>query len=107
MHLATGHVSHACSVLISTGVSYRRLKAPSLDALLGAGIFNGATGSESRAFAGEHVYIAGGANSAGQAAVNTQIPAAPKPSRPQLWSCSSVPCYIPAGSRHKSAASRG
>jgi thioredoxin reductase (NADPH) len=70
LHLASGQVSHARSVLISTGVSYRRLEAPGLDALLGAGVFYGATGSESRAFAGEHVYIAGGANSAGQAAVN-------------------------------------
>src|SRR5260221_3999847 len=38
--------------------------------LLGAGVFYGATASESSAFAGEHVYIAGGANSAGQTAVN-------------------------------------
>jgi thioredoxin reductase (NADPH) len=52
------------------GVSYRRLDAPGLDSLLGAGVFYGATGSESSTFAGEHVFIAGGANSAGQAAVN-------------------------------------
>src|SRR5260221_13804860 len=38
--------------------------------LLGAGVFYGATASESSAFAGEHIYIAGGANSAGQTAVN-------------------------------------
>ena len=49
---------------------YRRLDAPGLDALLGSGVFYGATASESSAFAGEHVFIAGGANSAGQAAVN-------------------------------------
>jgi Pyridine nucleotide-disulphide oxidoreductase len=48
----------------------RRLEAPGLDALLGAGVFYGATTSEAAAFAGEHVFIAGGANSAGQAAVN-------------------------------------
>ena len=70
LRLANGQVSNARSVLITTGVSYRRLEAPGLDALLGAGVFYGATGSESSAFAGEHVYIAGGANSAGQAAVN-------------------------------------
>jgi thioredoxin reductase (NADPH) len=70
LHLASGQVSQARSVLITTGVSYRRLEARGLDALLGAGVFYGATGSESRAFAGEHVYIAGGANSAGQAALN-------------------------------------
>jgi len=70
LRIAGGRVSHARSVLITTGVSYRRLDAPGLDALLGAGVFYGATASESSAFAGEHVFIAGGANSAGQAAVN-------------------------------------
>ena len=68
--LAGGRVSHARSVLITTGVSYRRRDATGLDALLGAGVFYGATTSENTAFAGEHVFIAGGANSAGQAAVN-------------------------------------
>jgi thioredoxin reductase (NADPH) len=70
LRLAGGQVSHARSVLITTGVSYRRLDAPGLDSLLGAGVFYGATASEAAAFAGEHVFIAGGANSAGQAAVN-------------------------------------
>jgi thioredoxin reductase (NADPH) len=70
LRLAGGQVSHARSVLITTGVSYRRLDAPGLDSLLGAGVFYGATASEGNAFAGEHVFIAGGANSAGQAAVN-------------------------------------
>jgi thioredoxin reductase (NADPH) len=70
LRLADGGESHARSVLIATGVSYRRLDAPGLDSLLGAGVFYGATASESGAFAGEHVFVAGGANSAGQAAVN-------------------------------------
>jgi len=70
LHLDGGQVSHARSVLITTGVSYRKLDAPGLDTLLGAGVFYGATASESSAFAGEHVFVAGGANSAGQAAVN-------------------------------------
>ena len=70
LRLADGRVSHARTVLITTGVSYRRLGAPGLDSLLGAGVFYGAAASESSAFAGEHVFIAGGANSAGQAAVN-------------------------------------
>jgi thioredoxin reductase (NADPH) len=70
LRLADGRASHARSVLITTGVSYRRLDAPGLDSLLGAGVFYGATASEAAAFAGEHVYIAGGANSAGQAAIN-------------------------------------
>jgi thioredoxin reductase (NADPH) len=70
LRLAGGGGCQARSVLITTGVSYRRLDAPGLDPLLGAGVFYGATASESSAFAGEHVFIAGGANSAGQAAVN-------------------------------------
>jgi len=70
LRLAGGQASHARSVLIATGVSYRRLDAPGLDSLVGAGVFYGASASESNAFAGEHVFIAGGANSAGQAAVN-------------------------------------
>src|SRR5262249_49640238 len=70
LYLAGGRVSHARSVLITTGVSYRRLDAPGLDALLGAGVFYGATTSDPTAFEGEHVFTAGGANSAGQAAVN-------------------------------------
>jgi thioredoxin reductase (NADPH) len=70
LRVAGGGESHARSVLITTGVSYRRLDAPGLDSLLGAGVFYGATASEGGAFGGGHVFIAGGANSAGQAAVN-------------------------------------
>jgi thioredoxin reductase (NADPH) len=70
LRLEGGRVGHARSVLVATGVSYRRLDTPGLDALLGAGVFYGATGSESSSFADEHVFIAGGANSAGQAALN-------------------------------------
>jgi thioredoxin reductase (NADPH) len=70
LRFADGQVSHARCVLITTGVSYRRLNAPGLDSLLGAGVFYGATTSEGNAFSGEHVFIVGGANSAGQAAVN-------------------------------------
>jgi len=70
LRLADGQVSLTRSVLITTGVSYRRLDAPGLDSLPGAGVFHGATASEAAAFAREHLFIAGGANSAGQAAVN-------------------------------------
>jgi thioredoxin reductase (NADPH) len=65
-----GSSCHARTVLIAAGVAYRRLSAPGIDGLLGAGVYYGATASENAAFAGEHVFIAGGANSAGQAAVN-------------------------------------
>jgi thioredoxin reductase (NADPH) len=58
------------SVVIATGVSYRRLDAPGLAPLTGTDVYYGAAGSEARAMAGRRVFIAGGANSAGQAAVN-------------------------------------
>ncbi|HMG31868.1 MAG TPA: FAD-dependent oxidoreductase [Jiangellaceae bacterium] len=58
------------SVVVATGVSYRRLDAPGLAPLIGAGVYYGAAASEARAMAGRRVFIAGGANSAGQAAVN-------------------------------------
>jgi thioredoxin reductase (NADPH) len=70
LRLVGDRTIHARSVLIATGVSYRRLDAPGLDSLLGVGVFYGATAAEAAAFADEHVLIAGGANSAGQAAVN-------------------------------------
>jgi thioredoxin reductase (NADPH) len=61
----------ACrSVVIATGVTYRQLDAPGLMPLVGAGVFYGAATSEARAMQGRHVFIAGGANSAGQAAIN-------------------------------------
>jgi thioredoxin reductase (NADPH) len=70
LRLANGREAHARSVLITTGMSYRRLDVPGADSLLGAGVYYGATASESEAFAGEQVFVAGGGNSAGQAAVN-------------------------------------
>lgn len=70
VRLASGSHARARSVVVTTGASYRRLTGPGLDSLLGAGVFYGPIASESSAFSGEHVFIAGGANSAGQAAVN-------------------------------------
>jgi thioredoxin reductase (NADPH) len=58
------------AVVIATGVSYRRLGIPSLDALTGAGVFYGAATSEATAMKGREVFVVGGANSAGQAAVH-------------------------------------
>jgi thioredoxin reductase (NADPH) len=70
VRLASGSHARARSVIVTTGVSYRRLTGPGLDELTGTGVFYGASVSESSAFIGGHVFIAGGANSAGQAAVN-------------------------------------
>ncbi len=58
------------AVIIATGVSYRRLGIQSLDRLLGRGVFYGAAASEASAMTGRHVYVVGGANSAGQAALH-------------------------------------
>ncbi|MFJ3804318.1 FAD-dependent oxidoreductase [Streptomyces sp. NPDC090088] len=59
----------AQSVILATGVSYRRLAAPGLDALTGCGVFYGSARSEAPSCSKEDVYVVGGANSAGQAAV--------------------------------------
>jgi len=58
------------AVVLATGVRYRRLGVPGLEALTGAGVFYGAAASEAQAMTGQEVYVAGGANSAGQAAVH-------------------------------------
>ncbi len=58
---------HAC--LIAVGVYYKRLSTPGVERLTGAGVYYGATMTEARAYSGENVYIVGGANSAGQAAM--------------------------------------
>jgi thioredoxin reductase (NADPH) len=58
---------HAC--LIATGVYYRRLNTPGVERLTGAGVYYGAAMTEATACADENVFIVGGANSAGQAAM--------------------------------------
>lgn len=58
------------TVLLSMGVSYRRLEIPSLERLMGAGVFYGAALTEAEALAGQPVYVVGGGNSAGQAALH-------------------------------------
>jgi thioredoxin reductase (NADPH) len=59
----------AHTVILATGVSYRRLDAPGLDELTGRGVYYGSALTEATACLGQDVYIVGGANSAGQAAV--------------------------------------
>jgi len=68
--LADGSQVACRTVVIATGVSYRRLSVPGLEALLGAGVFYGAAVTEAKAMAGQRVAVVGGANSAGQAAVH-------------------------------------
>ena len=59
---------HVC--LISVGVSYRRLAIPGVDRLTGAGVYYGAALTEAQSCGNEDVYLVGGANSAGQAAMH-------------------------------------
>ena len=70
--LTLGDGSQALSrtVVIATGVTYRRLEVPGLDELLGAGVFYGAAVTEAAALEGQRAFVVGGANSAGQAAVH-------------------------------------
>jgi thioredoxin reductase (NADPH) len=67
--LSNGAEITSRAVIISTGVSYRRLDAPGIARLEGAGVFYGATFSEAHSFEGLDVFLLGGGNSAGQAAV--------------------------------------
>jgi thioredoxin reductase (NADPH) len=57
-------------VVLATGIVYRRLGIPELEGLVGTGVFYGASVSEARAHAGQEVFVVGGGNSAGQAAVH-------------------------------------
>jgi thioredoxin reductase (NADPH) len=69
VHLDDGHQVTARAVVAATGIAWRRLGVPRLDALVGAGVFYGAAGSEARAMAGRDVFVVGAGNSAGQAAL--------------------------------------
>jgi thioredoxin reductase (NADPH) len=60
----------ARAVVVATGASYRRLSVPSVEALLGAGVFYGAALTEAVALREQDVVVIGGGNSAGQAAVH-------------------------------------
>jgi thioredoxin reductase (NADPH) len=68
--LDNGRRLTAHSVVIATGVQWRRLGVPGLEDLTGAGVYYGAATTESMSCQDEDVYVIGGANSAGQAAVH-------------------------------------
>jgi thioredoxin reductase (NADPH) len=74
--LADGSEIHARAALSATGVRWRRLGLEGEDEWEGAGIYYGAGTSEASACIGLHVYVVGGANSAGQAAMNLAAHAA-------------------------------
>jgi thioredoxin reductase (NADPH) len=68
--LADGREIAGRAVILATGVTYRRLDVPGVDTLVGSGVFYGAAVAEAPAMAGRTVYVAGGGNSAGQAAIH-------------------------------------
>lgn len=70
VRLADGSEISAEALLIATGVEWRKLDVPGMDRLTGAGVYYGAGSTEAVSCSGDDVYIVGGANSAGQAALN-------------------------------------
>jgi thioredoxin reductase (NADPH) len=69
IRLSDGSAIDAKAVILATGVSYRQLPAPGCLEMTGAGVFYGAALTEAEACKDQDVYVVGGANSAGQAAV--------------------------------------
>ncbi|WP_206056803.1 FAD-dependent oxidoreductase [Nocardioides sp. GY 10113] len=65
----TGEV-RARSVVIASGVAYRKLRVEPVEALVGSGVYYGAAMTAARELEGQDVYVVGGGNSAGQAAVH-------------------------------------
>ena len=70
VRLADGLEISCHALMIATGVQWRRLEAPGIDRLQGSGVYYGGGATEAMSCKGEIVYIVGGANSAGQAAMN-------------------------------------
>jgi thioredoxin reductase (NADPH) len=70
LKLADGNEISCHALMIATGVQWRRLQAPGIDRLQGAGVYYGGGATEALSCKGETVYVIGGANSAGQAAMN-------------------------------------
>ncbi len=68
--LADGSEISCHALMIASGVQWRRLEAQGIDRLQGAGIYYGGGATEALSCKGETVYVVGGANSAGQAAMN-------------------------------------
>ncbi|HEY7179451.1 MAG TPA: FAD-dependent oxidoreductase [Gaiella sp.] len=58
------------AIVLATGADYRRLGISALEGLGGAGVYYGGPGSDANRVAGREVYVLGGANAAGQAALH-------------------------------------
>ncbi len=68
--LSDGREVVSRAVVLAMGASYQRLGVASLEALVGSGVFYGAAVTEAPAMSGQQVFVAGGGNSAGQAAIH-------------------------------------
>lgn len=69
VHLSDGEKLTARAVLIASGMTVRKLNVPGYERFEGAGVYYGAAASEASIYKDRPVYVIGGANSAGQAAV--------------------------------------
>lgn len=68
--LSDGGEVSAPALILATGATYRRLGVPEIEALVGAGVFYSGPAYEAPTTADEEVFVVGGANSAGQAALH-------------------------------------
>jgi thioredoxin reductase (NADPH) len=73
VHFDDGSTVSGHAVILATGVIYRQLPAPGCDLLTDRGVYYGATLTVADQCVGQDVYVVGGANSAGQAAVNLAL----------------------------------
>ena len=69
MTIADGTEVSGRAIVLASGVTYRRVGVPEIEALVGSGVFYGSSVGEAHACAGKHVHVVGGGNSAGQAAL--------------------------------------
>ncbi len=60
----------AGAVILATGIEWRRIRIPALEALVGAGVFYGAASTEAKAMRGRDIFVVGAGNSAGQAVLH-------------------------------------
>lgn len=70
LHLSDGSQVRSRTVILALGITYRQIEVPKLQQLTGAGVYYGAVGTEAMGMVGQDVYIVGGGNSAGQAAMH-------------------------------------
>jgi len=69
VHLADGSELTCRALIVASGMAVRRLSVPGYGQFEGAGIYYGAAATEAATYKDQHIYVIGGANSAGQAAV--------------------------------------